>query len=107
MHCLDCFRYLEESPANERFLEPSSLCHADIRERTTFHELENDPNARSEVVNLNTLNELRAVEVHDQAALVDDVLSFYHVFRLRELKRKQFSIADSLYFEHRAERTLS
>ena len=60
-----------------------------------------------EIVDFLAADELLAVEMQDEAALVNDVLSLDHVLRVGELERKMLLVSQTLDFEDCSESSLS
>ena len=75
MHSSETLCYLVQAPSNEVLTELAATLQDDISESPAFHELEDDPDALVELVDLVAVDQLLAVQMLDQAALVDDLVS--------------------------------
>ena len=70
---------------------------------TTFHQLENHRNTSLEVVNFLTAYYLCAIEVIEQATLIDHVLALLNILWLSEFQREKFLVRVANDFKDLAE----
>ena len=76
MHGMQAKSDLVQAKLAEVFGEVTLLLYDNLRQVSTLHEFNKDPEAILEVVYFFTFDQLFAVEVRDKTAFVDHILSF-------------------------------
>ena len=107
MHGSQALGHLVKAPAHEVLTEVALTLQYDISHGAAFHELEDDPDAALVVPDALAADQLLAVQVLDQTALVDDILTLSIVLRSRKLQGVVLLVLMVQYFIDLSERSLA
>ena len=107
VHGLESESRLVQAPSNEVLAELATHRKNDISHGAALHVVQEHPDTTLVIVNFRATDELLAVEVSYQTALVDHILTLLHVSRLRELQSELHLVLDPLHLHDLPESALA
>ena len=108
VHSVYSFRNLVQAISAEFFRVVLVILDADVGHGPMFHELQDNEDLVSPMVQIDALDHLLAIKMCDQTCLVDDCLHFCFGSGVLDMfHRKKFTIGFTLHFEDFAEAALS